>query len=134
MVLVYILFKKPGRVNTIFFDFDNNLKLSYYFSFVLSLFIELVEYVVFSLIVKNGFNNSSDYCTSVFKKEKRKIQNRRGGFILHYCFIDEFFSYTRMTMSTFYELYSLLETNLTKQTTIMQSPIGPKERLCIALR
>jgi len=37
-------------------------------------------------------------------------------------------------MSTFDELYSLLEANLTKQTTDMRVPIGPKERLCIALR
>ncbi|KAL4098202.1 hypothetical protein QTP88_022850 [Uroleucon formosanum] len=85
------------------------------------------------------------------KKGKRKIQNRRwwvhpilarrmdqGQFIVTYNELrtneDEFFSYTRMTILTFDELYSLLETNLTKQTTNMRSPIGPKERLCIALR
>ncbi|XP_003242769.1 uncharacterized protein LOC100572068 [Acyrthosiphon pisum] len=85
------------------------------------------------------------------KKEKRKIQNRcwwvhpvlarrmdQGQFIVTYNELrtneDELFSYTRMTMSTSDELYSLLETNLTKQTTDMRVPIGTKERLCIALR
>ncbi|CAI6376479.1 unnamed protein product [Macrosiphum euphorbiae] len=85
------------------------------------------------------------------KKEKRKIQNRRwcvhpvlarrmdqGQFIVTYNELrtneDKFFSYTPMSMSTFDKLYSLLEINFTKQTTDMRVPIGPKERLCIALK
>uniref|UniRef100_A0A182F8H5 DDE Tnp4 domain-containing protein n=1 Tax=Anopheles albimanus TaxID=7167 RepID=A0A182F8H5_ANOAL len=50
------------------------------------------------------------------------------------CYEDRFFIYFRMSRNSFEDLFNLLNSSITRQTTNLRTPIEPRERLAICLR
>ena len=62
------------------------------------------------------------------------IGNFHTSFNNHRIYLEKFFQYYRMSVTSFDELLSLIGENIVKQDTIMRQSIHPAERLVICLR